>query len=58
MHHLLFSQVNLSTEEFQKTPLLDHLEGIYTINHFFIPFLWYLLAQKYANLFEQVIKMS
>jgi hypothetical protein len=38
MHHLLFSQVNLSTEEFQKTPLLDHLEGIYTINHFFMPF--------------------
>jgi hypothetical protein len=58
MHHLLFSQVNLSTLEFQKITLLAHFEGIDTINHFFIPFLWYLLAQKYANLFEQVIKMS
>jgi len=58
MHHLLFSQVNLSTEEFQKITLLAHFEGIYTINHFFTRFLWYLLAQKYANLFEQVIKIS
>jgi hypothetical protein len=58
MHHLLFSQVNLSTEEFQKKTLLAQFEGIDAINHFFIPFLWYLLAQKHANLFEQVIKMS
>jgi hypothetical protein len=58
MHHLLFAQVNLSTDEFQKITLLAHFEGIYTINHFFIPFLWCLLAQKHANLFEQVIKMS
>ena len=58
MHHLLFSQVNLSTEEFQKTPLLDHLQGIDTINYFFTRFLWCLLAQKYANLFEQFIKIS
>jgi hypothetical protein len=59
MHHLLFAQVNLSTEEFQKITLLAQFEGIYAINHFFIPFLWYLLlAQKHANLFEQVIKMS
>ena len=58
MHHLLFAQVNLSTEEFQKITLLAQFEGIYAINHFFIPFLWYLLAQKHSNLFEQVIKMS
>jgi hypothetical protein len=50
--------VNLSTEEFQKITLLAQFEGIDAINHFFIPFLWYLLAQKHANLFEQVIKMS
>ena len=58
MHHLLFAQVNLSTEEFQKITLLAQFEGIYAINHFFIPFLSCLLAQKYANLFEQVIKIS
>jgi hypothetical protein len=38
MHHLLFFQVNLSTVEFQKITLPAHFEGIYTINHFFIPF--------------------
>ena len=35
MHHLLFAQVNLSTDEFQKITLLAQFEGIDAINHFF-----------------------
>ena len=50
MHHLLFSQVNLSTEEFQKTPLLDHLQGIDTINQFFI--LYSSLRLNYRNILD------